>query len=139
MPSLAPDRQKAYLDDLKTLLSIPSVSTDPARKGEVRRCAEEVARQMRDAGLNDVTVRDTAGHPVVFGQYLVNPELPTALIYGHYDVQPEDPIDLWTSPPFEPTERDGKLYARGATDDKGQFLCHIKAIATLLHPENPQI
>ncbi len=132
MPSLAPDRQKAYLDDLKTLLSIPSVSTDPTRKGEVRRCAEEVARQMRDAGLNDVTVRDTAGHPVVFGQYLVNPELPTALIYGHYDVQPEDPIDLWTSPPFEPTERDGKLYARGATDDKGQFLCHIKAIATLL-------
>ena len=132
MPSLAPDRQKAYLDDLKTLLSIPSVSTDPARKQEVRRCAEEVARQMREAGLQDVALMDTAGHPVVFGQHLVNPELPTALIYGHYDVQPEDPIDLWTSPPFEPTERDGKLYARGATDDKGQFLCHIKAIATLL-------
>lgn len=132
MPSLAPDRQKAYLDDLKTLLSIPSVSTDPTRKDEVRRCAEEVARQMRDAGLNDVSVRETAGHPVVYGQYLVDPKLPTALIYGHYDVQPEDPIELWTSPPFEPTERDGKLYARGATDDKGQFLCHIKAIATLL-------
>lgn len=132
MPSLAPDRQKAYLDDLKTLLSIPSVSTDPARKGEVRRCAEEVARQMSEAGLKGVEVIDTPGHPVVFGQYLVDPALPTALIYGHYDVQPEDPVDLWTSPPFEPTERDGKLYARGATDDKGQFLCHIKAVATLL-------
>ena len=88
MPSLAPDRQKAYLDDLKTLLSIPSVSTDPARKGEVRRCAEEVARQMSEAGLKGVEVIDTPGHPVVFGQYLVDPALPTALIYGHYDVQP---------------------------------------------------
>lgn len=132
MPSLAPARKLAYLDDLKTLLAIPSVSTDPSRKGEVHRCAEEVARQMRQAGLNDVAVMDTSGHPVVFGQYLVDPALPTALVYGHYDVQPEDPIELWTSPPFEPTERDGKLYARGATDDKGQFLCHIKAIATLL-------
>lgn len=126
------DRQKVYLDDLKTLLSIPSVSTDPARKGEVRRCAEEVARQMKEAGLRDVAIMETDGHPAVFGQYLVDETLPTALIYGHYDVQPEDPVDLWTSPPFEPTERDGKLYARGATDDKGQFLCHIKAVAELL-------
>lgn len=122
----------AYLDDLKTLLSIPSVSTDPARKGEVRRCADEVARQMREAGLLQVEIMETEGHPAVFGQYLVDPALPTALIYGHYDVQPEDPVELWTSPPFEPTERDGKLYARGATDDKGQFLCHIKAVAELL-------
>ena len=132
MPTLAADRQKAYLDDLKTLLRIPSVSTDPERKGEVRRCAEEVARQMREAGLRDVAIMETDGHPSVFGQYLVDESLPTALIYGHYDVQPEDPLELWTSPPFEPTERDGKLYARGATDDKGQFLCHIKAVATLL-------
>jgi acetylornithine deacetylase/succinyl-diaminopimelate desuccinylase-like protein len=130
--TLAPDRRKAYLDDLKTLLSIPSVSTDPARKGEVRRCAEEVARQMREAGLQDVTLLETEGHPAVFAQYQVDPKLPTALIYGHYDVQPEDPLELWTTPPFQPTERDGKLYARGATDDKGQFLCHIKAIAGLL-------
>ncbi len=133
MSPIAPaERQQAYLDDLKTLLSIPSVSTDPSRAGEVRRCAEEVARQMREAGLNDVAVMETEGHPSVFGQFLVDPALPTALIYGHYDVQPEDPIELWTSPPFEPTERDGKIYARGATDDKGQFLCHIKAVATLL-------
>lgn len=129
---LTPERQKAYLDDLKTLLSIASVSTDPRRKAEVRRCADEVARQMRQAGLNEVTVLETDGHPAVFGEYLVDSKLPTALIYGHYDVQPEDPVELWTSPPFEPTERDGKLYARGATDDKGQFLCHIKAIATLM-------
>lgn len=132
MPELAADRQKAYLDDLKTLLAIPSVSTDPARQGEVRRCAEEVARQMRQAGLREVALMETEGHPAVFGHYLVDPALPTALIYGHYDVQPEDPVELWTSPPFQPTERDGKLYARGATDDKGQFLCHIKAVATLL-------
>jgi acetylornithine deacetylase/succinyl-diaminopimelate desuccinylase-like protein len=131
-PSLASDRQRVYLDDLKTLLSIPSVSTDPARKGEVRRCADEVARQMREAGLKDVAIMETEGHPSVFGQYLVDPALPTVLVYGHYDVQPEDPVELWTSPPFEPTERDGKLYARGATDDKGQFLCHIKAVANLL-------
>jgi acetylornithine deacetylase/succinyl-diaminopimelate desuccinylase-like protein len=130
--TLAADRQKTYLDDLKTLLSIPSVSTDPDRKDEVRRCANEVARQMREAGLRDVALMETDGHPAVFGQYQVDPALPTALIYGHYDVQPEDPVELWTSPPFQPTERDGKLYARGATDDKGQFLCHIKAIANLL-------
>lgn len=126
------DRQKAHLDDLKTLLSIPSVSTDPSRAGEMLRCAEEVARQMREAGLRDVEVMETGGHPAVFGQYLVDSSLPTALIYGHYDVQPEDPVELWTSPPFEPTERDGKLYARGATDDKGQFLCHIKAVGNLI-------
>ena len=133
MTTMTADRRKAHLDDLKTLLSIPSVSTDPARKDQVRRCAEEVARQMREAGLRDVVIMETAGHPSVYGQYLVDKALPTALIYGHYDVQPEDPVELWTSPPFEPTERDGKLYARGATDDKGQFLCHIKAVAELLN------
>lgn len=129
---LSPNRKAAYLDDLKTLLSIPSVSTDPARKSEVARCAQEVARQMREAGLRNVEVISTQGHPVVYGDYLVDEKKPTALVYGHYDVQPEDPVELWTSPPFVPTEREGKLYARGATDDKGQFLCHIKAVASLL-------
>lgn len=133
--TLTENRKTAYLNDLKTLLSIPSVSTDPARKSEVKRCAEEVARQMREAGLRSVEVIATEGHPVVYGEYIVNPESTTALIYGHYDVQPEDPIELWTTPPFEPTERDGKLYARGATDDKGQFLCHLKAVAGLLEDE----
>lgn len=132
---LSPHRKTAYLDDLKTLLSIPSVSTDPSRKSEVTRCAEEVARQMREAGLQKVEVLATPGHPVVYGEFIVDASKPTALVYGHYDVQPEDPVELWATPPFEPTERDGKLYARGATDDKGQFLCHIKAVASLLEAE----
>lgn len=133
--SAAKTREETYLNDLKTLLAIPSVSTDPARRSEVRRCAEEVAHQMREAGLHHVELHETPGHPVVFGHYHVDESLPTALIYGHYDVQPEDPIELWTTPPFEPTVRDGKLFARGATDDKGQFLCHIKAVASLLEDE----
>lgn len=130
--TLSAQRQSAYLEDLKTLLRIPSVSTDPARAGEIRRCAQEVANQMRRAGLGEVHLMETEGHPAVFGQYIVDPSLPTVLIYGHYDVQPEDPLELWQSPPFEPSERDGKIYARGATDDKGQFLCHIKAVESLL-------
>ena len=133
--ALSETRKAAYLEDLKALLSIPSVSTDPSRKSEVRRCAQEVARQMTEAGLRNVEVIDTPGHPVVYADFLVKEELPTALVYGHYDVQPEDPVELWTSPPFEPTIRDGKIFARGATDDKGQFLCHIKAVATLLEEE----
>lgn len=133
--TLTESRKVAYLNDLKTLLAIPSVSTDPERRPEVQRCAQEVARQMKEAGLNSVEVLETPGHPAVYGEYIVDPNKTTALIYGHYDVQPEDPIELWTSPPFEPTERDGKLYARGATDDKGQFLCHIKAVAGLLEDE----
>lgn len=126
----------AFEQDLFRLLEIPSVSTDPARKHEVARCAEEVARQLRDAGLEKVEIMPTEGHPVVFASWLNAPGAPTVLIYGHYDVQPEDPIDLWTSPPFQPTVRDGKVYARGATDDKGQFLAHVKAVQTLLKTES---
>lgn len=131
--NLSTEQKAAYLEDLKTLLRIPSVSTDPNRKEEVTRCAHEVAKQMTAAGLDGVSILKTEGHPAVFAQKLIDPNLPTCLIYGHYDVQPEDPVDLWITPPFEPTERDGKIYARGATDDKGQFLCHIKAIACLLN------
>lgn len=133
--TLSESRKTQYLEDLKTLLRIPSVSTDPARKDQVQKCAEEVAKQMNDAGLNSVEIMQTPGHPVVYGEYQVSKDAPTALIYGHYDVQPEDPVELWTSPPFEPTIRDGKLYARGATDDKGQFLCHVKAVATMLEED----
>lgn len=124
-----------FEQDLMKLLAIPSVSTDRQRKPEVARCADEVANQLRDAGLNDVRVMPTEGHPVVFGQWTEAPDKPTILFYGHYDVQPEDPIELWTSPPFEPTVRDGKVYARGATDDKGQFLCHIKAVKALMQTD----
>jgi acetylornithine deacetylase/succinyl-diaminopimelate desuccinylase-like protein len=133
--TLSESRKTQYLEDLKTLLRIPSVSTDPERKHEVRRCAGEVARQMKDAGLQGVEIMDTPGHPVVYGEYMVSEKVPTALVYGHYDVQPEDPIELWTSPPFEPTIRDGKIFARGSTDDKGQFLCHVKAVAAMLEED----
>lgn len=125
------EHAEAFEADLRTLLSIPSVSTDPARKPEMQLCAEEVARQLRDAGIQDVRIMPTAGHPVVFGASTYQPGRPTVLVYGHYDVQPEDPIDLWESPPFEPTVRNGKIYARGATDDKGQFLIHLKAAQAL--------
>lgn len=121
-----------FEQDLFRLLEIPSVSTDPERKSEVARCAEEVANQLKEAGLDSVEIHPTPGHPVVLGSWLKAPGAPTVLIYGHYDVQPEDPIELWTSPPFQPTVRDGKVFARGATDDKGQFLAHIKAVQTLL-------
>lgn len=124
--------KEQFEKDLMELLSIPSVSTDPERKGEVERCAREVARQLEDAGLEEVRVIPTAGHPVVFGQWLHAEGKPTVLIYGHYDVQPEDPLEKWDTPPFEPTVRNGKVYARGATDDKGQFLAHIKAVKSLM-------
>ena len=124
-----------FEQDLFRLLEIPSVSTDPARKGEVERCAHEVARQLKQAGLDAVEIMPTEGHPVVFGSWLHAPGAPTVLIYGHYDVQPEDPVELWTSPPFQPTVRDGKVFARGATDDKGQVIAHVKAVESLLKTE----
>ena len=127
--------QQRFQDELFRLLEIPSVSTDPERKGEVVRCAAEVARQMGQAGLQKVQVMETGGHPLVYGEWLGATGQPTVLIYGHYDVQPEDPVDLWTSPPFTPTIRDGKVFARGATDDKGQFIAHIKAIESLMKSE----
>lgn len=127
--------QPKFQADLFKLLEIPSVSTDPARQGEVARCAQEVARQMAEAGLQNVEVMETGGHPVVYGDWLQAAGKPTVLIYGHYDVQPEDPVDLWTSPPFTPTVRDGKVFARGATDDKGQFIAHVKAVESLMKTE----
>jgi acetylornithine deacetylase/succinyl-diaminopimelate desuccinylase-like protein len=129
---LSEQRKSAFLEDLKTLLRIPSVSTDPAYKPDIARGAAEVARQMKQAGLANVEVFETDGHPIVYGDHIADPSLTTVLVYGHYDVQPEDPIELWQSPPFEPTIRDGKIFARGATDDKGQFLCHLKAVEVLL-------
>jgi acetylornithine deacetylase/succinyl-diaminopimelate desuccinylase-like protein len=129
------DQVEAYLQknserfvaDLVELLKIPSVSADSAFKADVRRAAQAVQQQMQRAGLQ-AEIAETPGHPIVFGTRCDNPGAPTLLIYGHYDVQPPDPLDLWTTPPFEPTVRDGKIYARGATDDKGQMLTHIKAI-----------
>lgn len=119
--------QQRFLDELFELLRYPSVSADPKYKDDVSRTAEFVAQKLRDAGAENVEVCPTAGHPIVYGEKLIDPKLPTVLVYGHYDVQPPDPLELWETPPFEPTVRDGKIFARGACDDKGQFYMHVKA------------
>jgi acetylornithine deacetylase/succinyl-diaminopimelate desuccinylase-like protein len=131
-----------FVEELKALLRIPSISTDPEHAADVRRAAEFVAAELRRIGMDNVRLIETTtaahpgGHPLVYADYLraaaVNGKpAPTALLYGHYDVQPPDPLDEWKSPPFEPTERDGNLYARGAVDDKGQMWMHVKALESL--------
>ncbi len=122
------NNRERYLDELKDWIACQSVSADPARHEEVRRSAEAVVARMRTAGLTEAMVLETDGLPVAYGQWLGAPGAPTVLIYGHHDVQPEDPVALWHSPPFEGTVRDGKLYGRGAVDDKGQVLMHLAAI-----------
>jgi len=117
-----------YVDELKTLLAIPSVSALPAHKGDVRACAEWCAAEMRRVGMDNVRLVETPGNPIVRGDWLGAPGAPTILFYGHYDVQPVDPLNLWESPPFQATVRDGEIYARGAADDKGQVFMHFKAI-----------
>jgi len=121
-----------FIEDLKEILRIPSVSADPARAGEVRRCAEWLADRLKRAGLEHATLHEIGGHPLVTADWLHAQGKPTVLIYGHYDVQPDDPVDLWETPPFEPTIRDGKIWARGATDDKGQLMMHVHALESYL-------
>jgi acetylornithine deacetylase/succinyl-diaminopimelate desuccinylase-like protein len=123
--------QDRLLEELKTFLRIPSISTLPEHKGDVDRAAAFVADSLRSAKLENIEVIPTANHPLVYADWLHAPGKPTVLLYGHYDVQPPDPLELWETPPFEPTIRDGNLYARGAADDKGQFYMHIKAIEAL--------
>jgi acetylornithine deacetylase/succinyl-diaminopimelate desuccinylase-like protein len=126
------DQQPRYLDDLCAFLRIESVSADSNFAQATVSCAEYVAGELRAIGLNDVAIYPTAGYPVVFGQSKQVTGRPTILVYGHYDVQPPDPLDKWITGPFEPTVRDGYLYARGVSDDKGQVLCHLKAIEAWL-------
>ncbi|NDH89643.1 MAG: M20/M25/M40 family metallo-hydrolase, partial [Flavobacteriia bacterium] len=127
---IAENRQR-FLDELFALLRLPSVSADPAYKSDVLATAEATAQFLREAGASAVEVCETPGYPVVYGEYLVSPERPTVLVYGHYDVQPADPVELWSSPPFEPEIRvtdihpGGAIFARGACDDKGQFFMHV--------------
>src|SRR6187397_2720163 len=120
--------RERYLEELKALLAIPSISALPQHAADVKRCAEWCADEMRRIGLQNVKLIDTPGNPVVYGDWLGAEGAPTILFYGHYDVQPVDPLDLWESPPFEATIRDGEIYARGAADDKGQIFMHFKAI-----------
>ena len=117
-----------YVTELKDYLAIPSISALPEHAGDVRRCAEWTADEMRRVGLENVRLIDTPGNPIVYGEWLKAPGAPTMLFYGHYDVQPVDPLELWESPPFEATVRDGEIYARGSADDKGQVFMHFKAI-----------
>ncbi|MBL7873044.1 MAG: dipeptidase [Cyclobacteriaceae bacterium] len=123
--------QQRFLDELFELLRIPSVSADSKHKSDVRKAAEYVVKKLQDAGADMVELCETKGHPIVYGEKIIDAKLPTVLVYGHYDVQPADPINLWTSPPFEPVIKEGKIYARGSCDDKGQFYMHIKAFEAM--------
>jgi acetylornithine deacetylase/succinyl-diaminopimelate desuccinylase-like protein len=122
-----------YLSELKELLAIPSISSQTERKPDMRRAAEWLKNHMTNIGLQKTQILETEGHPIVYAEWLGAAGKPTILIYGHYDVQPEDPVDLWKTPPFEATEREGNLYARGTADDKGQIFIHLKAIEAFLH------
>jgi acetylornithine deacetylase/succinyl-diaminopimelate desuccinylase-like protein len=124
--------QQRFLDELFELLRIPSVSADSRLKADVRKAAEYMVKKLKDAGADTVELCETAGHPIVYGEKIINAAFPTVLVYGHYDVQPPDPLNLWTSPPFEPVIKDGKIYARGSCDDKGQVYMHIKAFEAMM-------
>lgn len=124
-----------FLDEYKEFLSFESVSADPLRKQEVANCAEWLADHLKQVGIPHVEVIQTQGHPVVFAKHPGPKDAPTILVYGHYDVQPEDPIELWKSPPFSATERDGAIFARGAADDKGQLFLYVKAAEAYLNTQ----
>lgn len=130
--AFAANNQQEAVEELKVFLRIPSISTLPDHAGDVRRAAEFLAAELQRIGMDNVRVIPTAGHPLVYADSLHAPGKPTVLCYGHYDVQPPDPLDEWVTPPFEPTVRDGNIYARGAVDDKGQLWMHVKALEALL-------
>ncbi len=117
-----------FLKELLDLLRIPSVSAKSEHNEDMIACANAVAKSLKDAGAQVTTIYETEGHPIVYGEIIVDPSFPTVLVYGHYDVQPADPLELWHSGPFDPTIIDGKIFARGACDDKGQFYMHVKAL-----------
>jgi acetylornithine deacetylase/succinyl-diaminopimelate desuccinylase-like protein len=124
--------QERFLAELLDFLRIPSISADPVYAGSVRNAAEWLASKLKEAGLDQVRLEETAGFPIVYGEKMVDPTAPTILVYGHYDVQPADPLDLWESPPFEPVIKNNVIYARGACDDKGQVFMHVKAFEAML-------
>src|SRR5438552_668166 len=118
-----------YINELKKFLSYPSISTNPENKKDVEACAEYCKEHLKSIGMQHVTIYPTKGHPIVYADWLIaGKDKPTILVYGHYDVQPVDPVDLWTTPPFEADIRGENIYARGSADDKGQVFIHFKAI-----------
>lgn len=124
--------QERFLDELVDLLKIPSISAKTENKPDMLACANLVEKKLKEAGADKVNIYNTNGHPIVYAEKIVDATKPTVLVYGHYDVQPADPLNLWKNPPFEPVVKDGKIYARGSADDKGQFYMHIKALETML-------
>jgi acetylornithine deacetylase/succinyl-diaminopimelate desuccinylase-like protein len=120
-----------FISELFEWLRMPSVSADSRYKQNVRKAAEFLRDKFKSAGVDHVEICETAGHPIVYAEKIINPSLPTVLVYGHYDVQPADPLNLWTSPPFEPVIKDDKIFARGSCDDKGQVYMHVKAFETM--------
>jgi len=137
--SFAQQNQQRFLDELKALLRIPSVSTLPEHKQDIQLAASFVADELKRIGFENVAVIATAGHPLIYADWLHAAGKPTALAYAHYDVQPPDPLDEWISPPFEPTERNNNLYARGAVDDKGQLWMQVKAFESLFKSNNGKL
>lgn len=130
------ENKERFIEELKDYIKIPSISTDPERKDDVKNCAIFVENMIKKAGIEKTRIYETDGHPIVYGEWEQSKELPTVLIYGHYDVQPVDPLDLWETPPFEGIVKDGEIFARGANDNKGQNFVHIKSIETLFSTEN---
>ncbi len=125
------ENENRFLEELLGLLRIPSVSADSIHKPDMLECAAAVRKSLLQSGAEKAEIYETSGHPVVYAEKIVAPSKPTILVYGHYDVQPADPLDLWNSPPFEPTIKNGMIYARGSSDDKGQFFMHVKAMEIL--------
>ena len=124
--------QERFLQELLDLLRIPSISARSENKADMVSCAEAVKDSLLAAGASKAEIYPTQGHPIVYGELITDPAKPTVLVYGHYDVQPPDPLELWHSGPFEPVIKDGKIYARGACDDKGQFYMHVKALEVMV-------
>ena len=133
------ENKDRFINELIDLLKIPSISADPAYKVDVLNCADAVAKAMKDAGADNIEICKTEGYPIVYGEKIIDTNLPTVLVYGHYDVQPADPLELWTSGPFEPVIKktdihpEGAIFARGACDDKGQFYMHVKAFELMMN------
>ncbi|EOR96736.1 Catalyzes the cleavage of p-aminobenzoyl-glutamate to p-aminobenzoate and glutamate, subunit A [Arcticibacter svalbardensis MN12-7] len=127
------ENKQRFLNELVELLKFPSISADPQYKNDVLKTAEFVAEKLKEAGADNVEVCPTAGYPIVYGEKIIDASKPTVLVYGHYDVQPADPLEVWKTSPFEPVIRDGKIFARGACDDKGQFYMHVKAFELMIN------
>ena len=133
------ENKDRFISELIELLKIPSISADPAYKDDVLNCADAVAKAMKDAGADNVEICKTVGYPIVYGEKIIDANLPTVLVYGHYDVQPAVPLELWTSGPFDPVIKktdihpEGAIFARGACDDKGQFYMHVKAFELMMN------